>query len=827
MRRVICGFLTVLMLVSMLAVGAVSASAASSFTTSERAIKILKEMEGFAQYAYKDNSQYSIGYGCSCNPADYPNGITEGEADTLLRERLVSMEAAVNKFADRYSLSLSQQQFDSLMLFTYNCGSGWTTTDSDFRTSIINGDTGNDLIYYMTRWCTASGEVSLGLVNRRLAEADLYLYGYYNVKAPSNYAYVLFNANGGTCESRIQGYDASEPVAVRVAPVYTGYRFLGWYTAADGGKWITDLDSTTMNITLYAHWQKDEGDVDANGAIQGDKVSYQRKAGQMDLTVYETPSSDGEVLKTLEKNSTISIVADYIDSEGAKWGKLSEGGWVILNDTTVDTVAAAKPQRPASEDEDGITVMVTGNNVNIRSGAGTDNAKVGTASYGQTLVITEVKVVGDMKWGKFSGGWICLTYTNYDAILEKEQASNAEVIATGKVKNCGGLRIRAGAGASYEIVGTLPEGTAVQLNQIKTVGGVDWGRIASGWICLNYVTLDSEVTDTEDDTKQEESTGSDTSDTGTQITGTVISNTSLNVRKGPGTSYGVVGSYPRGTKVTILEQKTVGSVTWGRTDKGWISLNYVKLDSAASDTGSNSGANTDTDNNSGTDSSVVMTGTVVCSSYLNVRDSAGMGGKVLTALAKGTVVKILETKVVGTTTWGRIDKGWISLSYVKLDSGSADTGSNANNSNTDNNTNTGSDTGTNGSAIATGTVVNANSLRIRSGAGTGYSVVGGLTMGQRVSIYEVKTVSGIAWGRIDKGWISMSYVQLDPGSNVVIMTGTVTVNGLRVRSAAGTQNAIVGYYDKGAKVEIYETSIVGGQTWGRTDEGWICLSYVA
>ena len=209
MKRLICGLLTVLMLAGMLAAGAVGASAASAMTTSEKAIKLLKEMEGFAEFAYRDNGQYSIGYGCSCNPADYPNGITVEEADTMLRERLPGMEAAVNKFADRYSLKLNQQQFDALMLFTYNCGAGWTSTDSDFRTSVINGDTGNDFIYFMTRWCTASGEVSLGLVDRRLAEADLYLYGYYNLRAPSNYAYALYDANEGTCESRIQGYDAS------------------------------------------------------------------------------------------------------------------------------------------------------------------------------------------------------------------------------------------------------------------------------------------------------------------------------------------------------------------------------------------------------------------------------------------------------------------------------------------------------------------------------------------------------------------------------------------------------------------------------------------
>lgn len=855
MKRLICGFLTVLMLVSMLAAGAVGVSAASSLTTSEKAIKLLKDMEGFAKKPFWDNRQYTVGYGSACNPSDYPNGITTEQADALLRKALTGMEAAVNKFADRYNLKLSQRQFDALMLFTYNCGVSWTNADSDLRTSIINGDSGNDFIYYMTRWCTVGGEVSLGLVDRRLAEADLYLYGYYNLHAPGNYGYVLFDANEGTCESRIQGFDASEPVKVRVTPVYTGYRFLGWYTAKEGGKWITDLDSTTMDITLYARWQKGEGNVDANGKILGISAKYQRIAGAA-LTVYEVPSADAKTLKQLDKGANITVTADYVDSKGVKWGKLDQGGWIVLMNTAVATVAAAKPQRPAAEDENGVNVAVTAKNVNVRSGAGTNNPVVGSVSNGQTLVITETKMAGDLKWGKCSMGWICLMYTNYDAVAANSIPSDGEAVATGTVKNCGGLRIRSGAGANFGVVGSLGAGTPVRIMQIKQVAGVEWGQISSGWICLDYVILNSESNDNlpenpsnpdQEEGKQPSEDNSESADTTAKIAGTVISNTSLNIRNGAGTTFDVVGSYARGTQVTILEQKTVGGTPWGRTNKGWISLYYVRLDSEGPSHAGNSSA--------------TMRGIIACGSYLNVRDSAGMGGEVVAALAKGDLVWIYETKVVGTTTWGRVDKGWISMNFVKLESGSQqdqNTNQNSQNNNQSNNQNNSQNNSQNnnqnsnqnnnqsnqsnnqnnnqngnqntnsgnGAAIATGKVVGANSLRVRSGAGTNYSVVAGLTMGQSVKIYEVKTVSGVVWGRTESGWISMNYVKLDSGSNVVVKVGTVNASSLMIRSAAGSQNAIVGSYARGAKVEIYETTTVAGQPWGRTDKGWICLSYV-
>ena len=60
----------------------------------------------------------------------------------------------------------------------------------------------------------------------------------------------------------------------------------------------------------------------------------------------------------------------------------------------------------------------------------------------------------------------------------------------------------------------------------------------------------------------------------------------------------------------------------------------------------------------------------------------------------------------------------------------------------------------------TGTV-NGIGLRIRKGAGTNYAIVGTLTIGDKVTILETKTVSGMKWGRITKGWISLDYVTLN------------------------------------------------------------------
>ena len=64
--------------------------------------------------------------------------------------------------------------------------------------------------------------------------------------------------------------------------------------------------------------------------------------------------------------------------------------------------------------------------------------------------------------------------------------------------------------------------------------------------------------------------------------------------------------------------------------------------------------------------------------------------------------------------------------------------------------------------IAVGEVSSSvGSLNVRLGPGTGYEKVGVLNDGDRVEIYEYKSVSGVKWGRIGMGWISMDYVALD------------------------------------------------------------------
>lgn len=55
-----------------------------------------------------------------------------------------------------------------------------------------------------------------------------------------------------------------------------------------------------------------------------------------------------------------------------------------------------------------------------------------------------------------------------------------------------------------------------------------------------------------------------------------VTSTNLNIREEASSKSDKVGTYKKGDKITVFEQKKVGTQYWGRTDKGWVCMDYVK-----------------------------------------------------------------------------------------------------------------------------------------------------------------------------------------------------------------------------------------------------------
>ena len=63
-------------------------------------IDFIKQKEGFREKAAWDYAQYSTGYGSACGKDEYPNGITEAQADVLLRQMLQGFEKKAGQLPD-------------------------------------------------------------------------------------------------------------------------------------------------------------------------------------------------------------------------------------------------------------------------------------------------------------------------------------------------------------------------------------------------------------------------------------------------------------------------------------------------------------------------------------------------------------------------------------------------------------------------------------------------------------------------------------------------------------------------------------------------------
>ena len=144
-------------------------------STSSLGLNLIKKYEGLRLSAYLcPASVVTIGYGST----KYPNGKKvilgeklsgEKEATQLLLSTLDPYEAAVNKHLP----NINQCQFDALVSFCYNVGTGAFIKSTLLKKAKVNNADPSILDEFL-RWNKAAGKVMNGLTNRRREEANLY-----------------------------------------------------------------------------------------------------------------------------------------------------------------------------------------------------------------------------------------------------------------------------------------------------------------------------------------------------------------------------------------------------------------------------------------------------------------------------------------------------------------------------------------------------------------------------------------------------------------------------------------------------------------------------
>lgn len=143
-----------------------------AFKTSQAGVNLIKSFEGCRLTAYQDSAGvWTIGYG---HTSGVKKGmtITEAQAEAYLKGDLGTAENAVN---GKVTYSIKQNQFDALVSFTYNVGSG-NFGSSTLLKKLNQGDI-TGAANEFDKWNKAGGQVLEGLVRRRAAEKAMFLNG--------------------------------------------------------------------------------------------------------------------------------------------------------------------------------------------------------------------------------------------------------------------------------------------------------------------------------------------------------------------------------------------------------------------------------------------------------------------------------------------------------------------------------------------------------------------------------------------------------------------------------------------------------------------------
>lgn len=139
-------------------------------TTSDKGLALIKKYEGCRMKAYKcPAGVWTIGYGHT-RGVKAGMTITPAIADQLLIEDVKPCEKAINALG----INLRQGQFDALVSFLFNVGTG-QFNNSTLKRLILAGVDDEQIIEQFSRWIYAGGVVMPGLVIRREEEAALWL----------------------------------------------------------------------------------------------------------------------------------------------------------------------------------------------------------------------------------------------------------------------------------------------------------------------------------------------------------------------------------------------------------------------------------------------------------------------------------------------------------------------------------------------------------------------------------------------------------------------------------------------------------------------------
>lgn len=138
-------------------------------TYSEAGVKLTESFEGCRLTAYQDSGGiWTCGYGHTQGVTSATT-CTQEQAEQWLDEDIQWAERIVNQYV---VVPLNQGQYDSLVDFVFNVGSGNFLTSSLLE--ILNQGNYQEAALEFPKWDRAAGQVLPGLLRRRQAEQAMF-----------------------------------------------------------------------------------------------------------------------------------------------------------------------------------------------------------------------------------------------------------------------------------------------------------------------------------------------------------------------------------------------------------------------------------------------------------------------------------------------------------------------------------------------------------------------------------------------------------------------------------------------------------------------------
>ncbi|PGO23874.1 peptidase M24 [Bacillus cereus] len=351
--------------------------------------------------------------------------------------------------------------------------------------------------------------------------------------------------------------------------------------------------------------------------------------------------------------------------------------------------------------------------------------------------------------------------------------------------NASVLHVRAGSSTSHDIISRVYNGQT--LNVIGEENG--WFKInhngQTGYVSGEFVSKNGA------NTNNNVSTGGNN-----KVTADV-----LRVRTAPNTSSSVSGRVYEGQTLNVIGQ-----------ENGWVKINhngqtgYVSGE-FVSGVSSNTGSSNNNTNNNNQESVKPASGNYTVNvSSLRVRTGPSTSHPTVGSVKKGQVVQVVGE----VQDWFKINyagqTAYLSKDYVTK-GGSNENTTQGNNQEQNNNV-----------TVQTGGtyVVNATSLRVRTGPATYHSVIGGVLNGTKLNVVG----SEGSWFKVNyqgkTGYVSSEFVKFVKGGTTTpeqpkqpeqpdqgaIGDYYINASALNVRSGEGTNYRIIGALPQGQKVQV-------------------------